>query len=233
MLYVTFAYGPDSGMLCLLRDRLRELDAAAELYVVSDPKNPVRPEDVPGVHHRTGTVDRGGNLNGLPIIAEELATFASLLEQTGENNIVKIDADCYPIKLDALRDSCRDFVVCERWQPFTPAGMVYKLSRHAVRYLQDEFTRRTEAGLWPEGHRWPEDVTLWNLGALRRLRLDLLPYAGNYAAGMVDLAPGELPEKLLQAHFVHCGEPDATGARVSRAHAELRMRCLAEAVKKR
>lgn len=228
MLYVTFAYEPDTAMLRMLHERLQQLDNDCQLYIVSDPKNPVPADAVPGAHHRTGTVDRGGNLNGLPIVAEELATFAALLEQTGQNNIVKIDADCYPVSLDALQHNPNDFVVCERWQPFTPAGMVYRLSRKAVNSLQREFNRRTEAGLWQENSQWPEDLTLWGMAVQCGLRCDLLPYMANFAAGMVDLPPSQLTAKLLSAHFIHCGEPDSRRHRVSREQAALRMRCLRE-----
>ena len=230
MLYVSFAYSADSAMLGLLHDHLRTLDPQATLYIISDPKSPVDPAAVPGAKHRLGTVDRGGNLNGLPIIAEELTTYQNILDLESSEHIVKIDADCYPLNLAPLlnTDDPAGIIISERWQPFTPAGMIYRLSRPMVAALLDHFNARTEANLWQENAPWPEDITIWNLAIQTGLPVKMLPYRDNYAAGVPDTLPAEYPPHLLQAHFLHCGEPLPDGTRISRPHATLRMRILAE-----
>lgn len=233
MLYVTFTYAADTDMLRMLVERLRALDPAARIYAISDPAAPVDPAAVPGVEHRKGSVPRGGNLNGLPIIAEELSTYRSILDAEGEPELIKIDSDCYPQDLSALCDATDpcDMCLCERWQPFIPAGMVYRISSRMVDALLAEYNRRSELKLWQAGARWPEDITLWNLALLSRLPCRLLPYAGGYATGMPDVLPHELPEHVRAAHFIHCGEPLQSGARLTREHATLRMRILREALK--
>ena len=230
MLYVTFAYAPDLPMVRILRDRLAELDPDVAHYIITDPASPINPADLPSAAIRTGTVPRGGNLNGLPIIAEELATYASLMDITGHNTIIKIDADCYPITLQALTDSTADLTVCERSQPFTPAGMVYKLTRHAVDKLLTQYNHRTESNLWQTAHHYPEDQTIYALTALANLTINLLPYNQGHATGMPDCLPHQLPDNVRHAHFVHCGEPTANGTRISRSHAALRMQILHHAI---
>ena len=234
MLYITFCFAPDADMLGMTCARIRELDPEAIIYAVSDPAAPLPESAVPeGVHHRQGAVSRGGNLNGLPIIAEELAVFRALLDQHQAQHIVKFDADMYPNDLSPYLDTEPEagMVVSERWQAFMPAGYVYRLSSAMVDALQEAYNARTEAGLWTGGQNYPEDLTLWGLAAGCGQRLKLLPYGGGYSAGMVDCLPHELPEHVRKAATVHCGEPLPDGTRVSRPHATLRMRILAEALR--
>lgn len=228
MLYIIFCYAADTAMLRMVTERIRTLDADARIYAISDPAAPVDPAAVPGIEHRRGSVPRGGNLNGLPIIAEELSTFRSLMDAEGVPELIKIDADCYPLSFGALvlPPKPAELTICERWQPFTPAGMVYHLTRRMVDALQAEFNRRTELNLWQSGYHWPEDITIWNLATLTGLPVQMLPYAGGYACGMPDCLPDELPDKVRNSDFVHCGEPLPDGTRVSREHATLRMRIL-------
>lgn len=219
------------GMTCA---RIRELDHDAIIYVVSDPNAPLTAADVPeGVHHRLGAVSRGGNLKGLPLVAEMLAVFRSLMDQHNAQHIIKFDADMYPRTLAPYRDAPAEvgMVVSECWKAFVAAGYVYRLSSDMVEALQAEYNARTEAGLWTAGQPYPEDTTLWGLAACCGLRLMLLHYGGGYSAGMPDCLPNELPEYVRRAATVHCGEPMPDGSRVSRPHATLRMRILAEALK--
>ena len=232
MLYIIFAYTADTAMLRMCTERIRRIDPEARIFVISDPAAPVDPAAVPGVEHRKGSVPRGGNLNGLPIIAEELATFRSLMDAEGVNELIKIDADCYPLSFGALvlHTKPAELTICERWQPFTPAGMVYHITGRMVDALQAEFNRRTECNLWQSGYHWPEDITIWNLTCQTGLPVQMLPYAEGYACGMPDCLPDELPKHVQQACFVHCGEPLPDGSRVSREHATLRMRILHAAI---
>ena len=234
MLYVTFCYAPDAAMLGMVCARIRELDPEAIIYAVSDPAAPLTAADVPeGVHHRQGAVRRGGNLNGLPIVAEELTVFRSLMDQHNAQHIVKFDSDMYPRTLAPYRDAPAEvgMVGSERWQAFVPAGYVYRLSSEMVDALQAEYNTRTEGGLWTGGQNYPEDTTLWGLAACCGVRLMLLSYGSGYSAGMPDCLPHELPEHVRKAATVHCGEPMPDGTRVSRPHATLRMRILQEAIK--
>lgn len=234
MLYVSFCYAADAAMLGMVCAKIRELDPEAVIYAVSDPNAPLTEADVPeGVHHRKGVVSRGGNLNGLPIVAEELAVFRSLMDQHNTQHIVKFDADMYPRTLAPYRDASPEvgMVVSERWQAFVPAGYVYRLSSDMVDAMQDEYNRRTEGGLWTAGQAYPEDLTLWGLAACSGLPIKLLCYGSGFSAGMPDCLPHDMPERVLQAATVHCGEPMPDGSRVSRPHATLRMRIVAEALK--
>lgn len=231
MLYVTFVYAADSGMLSILADRLRELDAEAVIYAISDPSAPVPVEKIPaGVMHRLGTVNRGGNLNGLPIIAEELQTFISLMENTGEKSCIKIDADCYPISL-APMESAADMCICERFEPLTPAGMIYRISYDMARDIYKLFSARMEACEWVNGVQYPEDRTLWQLALHTRRECVMLSYTSGVAAAASDAPPDDIPGHVRRACFVHCGEPLPSGQRITREHATLRMRCLDSAIK--
>jgi hypothetical protein len=226
MTYVSFVYSADASMLCMLVDRLRMLDPQAVIFACSDPASPLKAADVPeGVIHLTGSTPRSGNLNGLAFVGEELKTFLACMDKTGASHVVKIDADCYPLKLDALREPS-GLTICERWQPFTPAGMVYAISRDMAESCLDLYKARFRQQLWQEGAQYPEDQTIYGLAALSGLKIDLLPYGARHACGMPDKAPDDLPTSLLEYHFVHCGEPLANGQRIAREHATLRMRCL-------
>jgi hypothetical protein len=233
MLFVSFVYDQDATMLSMLRDQLKALDPEAIIYAVSDPDHPVDPAKVDGVHHRTGAVNRGGNLNGLPIIAEELAIFKELMKLHEVEHIIKIDADCFPLSLGEFeKDPHLGLVICERWQPFTPAGMCYRISFDMAGELLTAYKTRTEEGLWQDGHHWPEDVTIWGMACQTGIPVRLLPFVKGYAAGMREDYTGDLPSKIKNAHFVHCGEPAQDGTRVSRAHATARMRALMLELKK-
>lgn len=231
MLYCLFAYAPDAAMLRMVCARLRHLDPEAIIYIISDPEHPVNPAAIPGhveIHHRMGHTKRGGNLNGLHIVGEEIATYKALMELHGVEHIVKLDADCYPLRWDALCDTTQpgDFVCCERRQAFVPSGMAYTLSLRMANALLELYNARTAGKLWQPGQLWQEDITLWALACQTGLPVRMLPYMGGYAASMPDVLPHEVPQNVLAAHFIHCGEPTADGRRIPREHATLRMRIL-------
>lgn len=230
MIYVCYTYADDAAMLGMVAERLRQLDDSAIIYAISDPAAPLNAEQLPeGVRHRLGTEKRQGNLNGLPIVAEELQTFLALMELHGAEACVKIDADCYPLSLHPLETE-GEMVICERFEPLTPAGMIYRLTRKMAQAILALFQGRVERQEWVPAH-YPEDKTLWQLALHTQLPVALLPYTSGVAAGAADAAPGDMPPHIKKACFIHCGEPLANGQRVSRVHATLRMRCLEAAIK--
>lgn len=231
MLYISFVSAADASMLAIVAARLRKLDPDAVIYAISDPAAPLQAAQVPeGVQHRLGTVNRGGNLNGLPIIAEELQTFLALMDATGEKSCIKIDADCYPISLQPLLDDA-DMCICERAEPLTPAGMIYRISRDMTAAILELFTARVAAGEWVEGAQYPEDRTIWQLALHTRRPCCMLSYSGKFAAAATDDAPDDIPIRVRSVSFIHCGEPLPNGQRIPREHATLRMRCLDAAIR--
>lgn len=234
MLYCIYAYAPDTAMLRMVCKRVQELDGTAAIYIVSDPAAPVDATAVcgEGIHHCMGHTQRGGNLNGRHIVGEEIATYKALMEQHGAEQIVKLDADCYPLRREALCDPTQpgDFVCCERWEAFVPSGMAYTLTLRMADALLELYKERNRRNLWQEGQLWQEDRTLWALACQTGLPVRMLPYMGGYAASMPDVLPNEVPQSVLNAHFVHCGEPTSGGKRAAREHATLRMRILESAI---
>ena len=230
MIYVTFCYKPDEDMLRMSSARIRELDPSAKIYAVNDPAAPIT-EPIPGVTFMQADFPRGGNLNGLATVAGELAVFQRLLDAENADYIVKFDCDLWVNQLGPFLQtlpeaglSVPDYLSVERAEPFVPSGMLYRLSKWAVRSITNEFNRRSQAGQWAKW-RFPEDITIYNLARQGRLNCTLIPFTEGRTAGMGDAGP-EGNETCHRAWFVHCGEPLQDGKRVSREHATLRMRLL-------
>jgi hypothetical protein len=227
MLYVTFCYKPDTDMLSMSSARILQLDPTAKIYAVNDAANPVS-KRIPGVTFLQSNFPRGGNLNGLAAVAGELAVFEQLLQKEQAEYIVKFDCDLWPNDLEPFTDvspGTPDYLSVERFEPFTPSGLIYRLSRHMVRELLKGYNARSAAGLWAKGAKYPEDMTIYALAQETSMRCRLIPFASGFTAGMHDGGPGTY-EPLHKAGLVHCGEPLADGSRVSREHATLRMRIL-------
>lgn len=214
-------------MLSMCADRIHQLDPSAKIYAVNDPAAPIK-QKIQGVTLLASQFPRGGNLNGLPAIAGELATYEHLLKKEKAEYICKFDCDLWPNDLTPFLDvspGSPDYLSVERYEPFVPSGMLYRLSRHMVVELQKAFNARSEAGQWVQGAKYAEDVTIYALAQQTRMQCRLIPYTTGFAAGMFDGGPGT-NEKQLRAGLVHCGEPLGNGARVSREHATLRMSLL-------
>lgn len=228
MLYITFCYAKDEAMLRMASARILELDPAAVIYAVNDPAAPIK-GSIPGVHLQQGDFDRGGNLNGLQAVAGELLTFERLLQQTGAQWLVKFDCDLWANDLTpflATGPGAPDYLSVERAEAFKPSGLIYRLSRHMVRELIKLYNARTQARQWAlAGYHYPEDVTIYALAQMTRMRCELIPYATGYTAGCGDGGPGA-NEHCHRAGCVHCGEPLPDGTRATREHCTLRMRIL-------
>ncbi|MBR4006304.1 hypothetical protein [Fibrobacter sp.] len=231
MIYVTFCYKPDEDMLRMSSARIRELDPAARIYAVNDPAAPIT-ESIPGVTFMQGNFPRGGNLNGLAAVAGELAVFEQLLNAEKADFIVKFDYDLWVNQLGPFLQvmpeagrSAPDYLSVERAEAFKPSGMLYRLSKWAVREVTRKFNERSKAGGWSKGWHYPEDLTIFALVQEARLSYQLVPFMKGLTAGMGDSGP-EGNEPCHRAWFVHCGEPLPNGKRVSREHATLRMRLL-------
>lgn len=231
MLYVTFCYEPDTAMLEMATARIHQLDPSAVIYAVNDKDRPVK-RAVPGVTFLSSDFPRGGNLNGLAVIAGELAVFEKLLKAERSDYIIKFDCDmwtnCLHPFLRVAPDNglpVYDYMSVERFEAFKPSGMIYRMSRWAVKAAIKAFNTRSKAGLWVNGNQYPEDVTIYNLVQSARLSTYLVPFAYGFTAGANDDGPGRC-EAQCKANFVHCGEPLPGGQRVTREHATLRMRIL-------
>lgn len=231
MLYVTFCYKPDEDMLRMSSARIRELDPSAKIYAVNDPAAPIT-EPISGVTFMQGNFPRGGNLNGLATVAGELAVFEQILTAEHADYIVKFDCDLWVTQLGPFLKvmpeagrAAPDYLSVERAEAFKPSGMLYRLSKWAVREATRKFNERSKAGLWSKGWHYPEDLTIFALVQEARLSYQLVPFMKGHTAGMGDAGPGG-NESCHRAWFVHCGEPLPDGKRVSREHAKLRMRLL-------
>ena len=227
MLYVTFCYKLDTEMLSMCSARILELDPSAKIYAVNDVSAPIT-KRIEGVTFLKANFPRGGSLNGLPVIAGELAVFERLLASEKAEYICKFDCDLWPNDLAPFLDvtpGTPDYLSVERFEPFVPSGMFYRLSRHMVRELLKVYNTRSMEGLWVKGAKYGEDVTIYAMAQQTRLLCRLIPYASGYTSGMHDGGPGAY-EQQHKAGLVHCGEPNADGTRVSREHATLRMRLL-------
>ena len=231
MIYVTFCYKPDEDMLRMSSARIRELDPTAKIYAVNDPAAPIT-EPIPGVTFMQGNFPRGGNLNGLAAVAGELAVFERLLNAEKADYIVKFDCDLWVNQLGPFLQvmpeaghAAPDYISVERAEAFKPSGMLYRLSKWAVREATRKFNERSKAGLWSKGWHYPEDLTIFALVQEARLSYQLVPFTKGHTAGMRDAGPGG-NETCHRAWFVHCGEPLPNGKRVSREHATLRMKIL-------
>lgn len=230
MLYVTFCYAPDTEMLRMASARIRELDSEAVIYAVNDAAKPIR-ETIDGVVFLSSDFPRGGNLNGLAVVAGELAMFDRLLRKEGADFIVKFDCDLWANDLTPfLRTlpenglAVPDYLSVERFEAFKPSGMIYRLSRWMVARLLELFNARSKAELWTKG-LYPEDLTIYALAQQTRLLCELIPFASGFTAGMHDGGPGTYGD-AVKAGVVHCGEPLPNGARVTREHATLRMKII-------
>ena len=228
MLFVTFCYDKDAAMLTMAAERIHALAPGSRIIGVNDPAAPITGA-VPGVTLIPGEFSRSGNLNGLECVAGELATFSRLLQQFGEDWLVKFDCDLWANDLTPFLSTppaAPDYLSVERAEAFTPSGLIYRLSRHAVREMIKRYNARTAAGMWAlTGYHYPEDVTIYALAHMARMRCELIPYASGYTAGAGDGGPGT-NEHCHRAGCVHCGEPLPDGRRATREHATLRMRIL-------
>lgn len=238
MLYVTFCYAPDAAMLSMAAARIRELDHEAKIYAVNDPAAPIK-QPIPGVNFTSADFPRGGNLNGLATVAGELAVYEKLLKTERADYIIKFDCDLWANNLKPFLSTAPeggrtapDYLSVERFEPFVPSGMIYRLSRWAVAAAIKAFNARSKAGHWVNGNSYPEDITIYNLVRSARLYTELVPFASGYTAGMNDAGPGNYAAQLM-AGVVHCGEPLPNGQRVSREHATLRMRILKHETEKK
>lgn len=231
MLYVTFCYKPDDDMLRMSSARIRELDPTSKIYAVNDPAAPIT-EPISGVTFMQGNFPRGGNLNGLAAVAGELAVFEQILNAEKADYVIKFDCDLWMNQLGPFiqtlpenGQSVPDYLSVERAEAFKPSGMLYRLSRWAVRKATRKFNERSKAGLWAKSWHYPEDLTIFALVQEARLSYQLVPFMLGHTAGMGDAGPGG-NEACHRAWFVHCGEPLPNGKRVSREHATLRMKIL-------
>lgn len=231
MIYVTFCYKPDEDMLRMSSARIRELDPTAKIYAVNDPAAPIK-ETIPGVKFMNSNFPRGGNLNGLAAVAGELAVFEQLLNAEKADYIIKFDCDLWVNQLGPFLQvmpeagrAAPDYLSVERAEAFKPSGMLYRLSKWAVREATRRFNERSKAGLWTKAWHYPEDLTIFALVQEARLSYQLVPFMLGHTAGMGDAGPGG-NAACHRAWFVHCGEPLPDGLRVSREHATLRMRIL-------
>lgn len=216
-------------MLTMAAERILALAPGSRIIGVNDPASPITGA-VPGVTLIPGEFSRSGNLNGLECVAGELATFSRLLQQFGEDWLVKFDCDLWANDLSPFLDispGAPDYLSVERAEAFTPSGLIYRLSRHMVRELIKLFNARSAAGMWTQaGYHYPEDLTIYGLAcAAHGMRCHLIPYASGYTAGAGDGGPGT-NEHCHRAGVVHCGEPLPDGRRTTREHATLRMRIL-------
>ena len=228
MLFVTFCYSKDEDMLRMSAARIHELDSTAAIFAINDPAAPIK-GDIPGVTMLMGDFERGGNLNGLQAVAGELLVFERLLRETGSEWLIKFDCDLWANDLTPFLSTpaaAPDYLSVERAEAFKPSGLIYRLSRHMVRELIKHYNARSKAGMWAmAGYHYPEDVTLYSLAQMTRMRCELIPYATGYTAGCGDGGPGT-NEHCHRAGCVHCGEPLNDGARATREHCALRMRIL-------
>lgn len=229
MLFITFCYTPDAAMLRMSANRIHHLDPKAIIYAVNDPQAPIK-ENIPGVRLLASSFPRGGNLNGLQLIAGELGCYRDALKNEKADYIVKFDCDMWLNDLEPfLRTEPQngqpvpDFLVPERHEAFKPIGGIYRLSKWAVDALIADFNRRSREKLWQSGNLYPEDQTLWNMALQSKLVCQQLPYVSGFCRGHHDEAPGE-SAAWHSAGVVHCGEPLNSGERVSREHATLRMK---------
>lgn len=231
MIYCIFTYREEEALLRLSSERIRELDPTAKIYAVNDAKAPIK-KAIPGVQFLSSDHDRGGNLNGLANLREELAIFRKLLARESADYIVKFDADTWANDLRPflLTQPCDgkpvpDYLACENWEAFRPSGNLYRLSRWLVDRLVAMYNERTRRREWPESWHYPEDLSIYHMACLTGLPLELIPHTRRVSVGMRDGGPGT-NEECLNAAIVHCGEPDKYGRRVSREHATLRMKLL-------
>lgn len=232
MLYCIFAYRDDEALLTLCAERVRQVDPAARIFVISDAAAPVRhvPE---GVELRESSFPRGGSLNGLPCIAGMLATFRELMDATGERYILKLDADTWLNRVPSgwEADDGIGYRGLERWQVCQPCGNCYRLSREAVEAVCEVFDARSAARQWPPRAIYREDHVIFGLCCLAGVGVHLVPFTAGEAVGMTDGPPGS-HAACHAAAVVHCGEhcgytPQGQAIRPTRAHVLMRMALLA------
>lgn len=210
--------------------RIRELDPEAVIYLADDAAAPlpdnVRPE---GCRYARTHFRRGGNLNGLDAVAGVLDTLRWCMEDAGVVWCTKIDADTWLNDVGWLRHGTEEYLAAEKYQPFLPAGNCYCIRKRAVIRALEYMRERTQAGTWPGGWHYPEDHTIWHIMQALRVATRLVPYTSGFTRGYHDEVP--VPQAVLDATVVHCGEPLAAGERAHRQHVALRMRVVAEAAR--
>lgn len=225
MIYVYFTFKEDAAALALSVGRLREVVGAdARIFVVNDAAAPIPDEQIPrGVEHFRSCYDRGGSGKGIPALRGQLEMIRKLLHATGEAYALKIDSDIWvndlgPFAREPDGTPPADMLACEGSRALLPMGCTYRLSRWAVESALRLLDERP-ANSWPPG-TYAEAITLWQLLALTRLSLRLVPSHRGYLSGFY--LPGTtLPHAIASAGLIHCGEPHMEGGQLVRASREL------------
>ena len=225
MIYVYFTFKEDAAALALSVGRLREVvGAEARIFVVNDAAAPIPDEQIPrGVEHFRSNYERGGTGKGIAALRGQLEAIRGFLYATGEVYALKIDSDIWvndlgPFEREPDGTPPADMLACEGSRALLPMGCTYRLSRWAVEAalkLLDERPARS----WPRG-TYAEAITLWQLLALTRLVLRLVPSHRGYLSGFY-LPGSALPRAVAGAGLIHCGEPHMEGGELVRASREL------------
>lgn len=231
MIYCIFCYKNDAELVPMCVERVKELDPEAVIYLADDAAAPMPDNAAPeGCRYLRTGFRRGGNLNGLEAVAGVLDTLRWCLDDAGERWVVKLDCDTWLNSVEWLKTGREEYIAAERCQPFTPAGNCYCMRKHAVVKALEYLQVRSTAGTWPSAWHYPEDRTIWEIVRELKVATRLMPYTSGFTRGYHDEVP--VPQAVLDATVVHCGEPLAAGERAHRAHVALRMRVVAEACKK-
>lgn len=226
MLYVYFSFAADAPALSMSVARLREVAGdAVEIAVVNDAAAPIPAEQLPPrVIHCMSRYDRGETGKGLPAVRGQLTALRDLMTATGEDYAIKIDSDVWVNDISLFeveRDGTppADMLALEGSRALLPMGCAYRVSKWAVDAALKLMDERDKLG-WQPG-TYAEALTLWHLLTLTRLPLHLIPSALGYLTGFHLDDRSQVPESVLTAGIIHCGEPYPDGKDLHRAPREL------------
>lgn len=209
---------------CISASRIKTLDKRARILFVNDKEHPADKAQLGGFGDViSAEAPRGGNLNGLDHLKAQLKLFASQ-----DEDVVKVDSDVWLNNEEWLYETQGDHVDLlwlEKGEPFTPTGMIYRISPSAAEVMLQllaERSRQRDAAR----HRYPEDMTTYHLGAMLGLKQILIPWTRRMLAGYY-----EARADFYNVAAIHAGEPkygaDGKMTPCSRDQVKVRMQFLA------
>lgn len=229
MIYVYFCCKEDESLLELSVARLRELVKNPVIVVGVDndlesrARVPAGCYAVPVVLHRVPSKTMSPAMGFEFVSMLQMLEFMQMyMEHFGATQCLKLDADmwCNDLKLLTPGDTVApglpepDFVAPEAARALLPGPGCFRVSIWAVRWCIKFIREGARYNRWCPG-RYAENVFFYHLLAQSRMSLYLIPYVTGYLAGYTQSEKG-IPERVLTAGLVHCGEPLSNGLRVPR-----------------
>ena len=238
MIFCFFTAEEDAELLQASVEQLRRVMPGARVVVAVD-RSAARMRVPDGCGVACVQLSRLENKSG-PALAFDLDSMAQML-QVMEGAMVRYNAS-YCVKLDAdmwVRDLGPllrggmvapgmpepDFVAPEGWRPMVPGPGAFRISLWGVRHCLRQVMEGARAGRWLRGMGYAENVFFYHLLGCSRMPVELVPFSSGYLAGYAQNAGG-VPEAVLQAGLVHCGEPHRDGSRAGREEVYTRMMLL-------